>query len=70
MDTLLNFNELQMKSCVNMSIVDDAIVENVESFDVTLERTPDLDGRIILDPVDGVVEITDNDHDGKVMINA
>jgi hypothetical protein len=49
MDTLLNFNELQMRSCVNMSIVDDAILEDDESFDVTLERTPDLDSRITLD---------------------
>ena len=44
-----------------MSIVDDAILEDDESFDVTLERTPDLDSRITLDPVDAVVEIIDDD---------
>ena len=48
-----------------MPIVDDTILENDESFDVTLERTPDLNSRITLDPVNGVVEIADNDHDGK-----
>ena len=50
-----------MKSCVRVSIVDDELMENDESFNVTLERTADLDSRIRLDPVVGVVEITDND---------
>ena len=44
-NTLLKFDELQMRSCVNMSIMDDTIVENVESFDVTMERSLDLDSR-------------------------
>ena len=44
-----------------MSILDDDTLEIVESFDVTLERTPDLDSRITLDPVNGVLEIIDND---------
>ena len=43
-----------------MFIVDDIILEN-ESFDLTLERTNGLDSRITLDPVNGVVEVTDND---------
>ena len=42
-------------------IVDDRILEDVASFDVTLERTPDLDSKITLNPVNGVVEIIDND---------
>lgn len=44
-----------------MSILDDDILENVETLDVTLERTPTLDSRIALDPVNGVLEIMDND---------
>ena len=46
---------------MNVSIVDDTVLENVESFVVTLERVPELDSRITLDPVEGFVEITDND---------
>ena len=60
-DTILIFDACQMKSCVNISIVDDIIQENDESFNVTLERTPDLDSRIILVPVNGVVQIIDDD---------
>ena len=61
MDTSLVFAACQMRSCVDVYIMDDMILENVVSFDVTLERTPSLDTRITLDPVNGVVEITDND---------
>ena len=46
---------------MNVSIVEDTVLENVESFDVTLERAPELDSRIMLDPVDGVIMINDND---------
>ena len=45
---------------MNVSIENDIVLENVESFDVTLERTPDMNSRITLNPVDGVIEITDN----------
>ena len=59
LSTILMFGACQRRSCV--TIVDDDILEMTESFDVTLERTPGLDSRITLDPVDGVVEITDDD---------
>ena len=59
--TILMFEACQRRSCVTVTIVDDEVLENVESFNVTLERTPGLDMRITLDPVDGVVEITDDD---------
>ena len=39
MDTLLSFAACQIRSCVNVSIINDIVLENVESFDVTLERT-------------------------------
>ena len=44
-----------------VNITDDEILENIESFNFTLERTSELDIRITLDPVDGVVQINDND---------
>ena len=42
-------------------IVNDRILEDVASFDVTLGRTSDLDSRITLNPVNAVVEIIDDD---------
>ena len=60
-DIILMFAVCEIRSCVDVSIVDDMILEKPESFNVTLKRTPDLDSKIILDPVSGVVEITDND---------
>ena len=44
-----------------MSIVDDEILRHDKLLDLTLERTFDLDSGITLDPVNGVVEITDDD---------
>ena len=57
----VSFAACQRKSCVMVAIIDDEILENIESFNFTLERTSELDTRITLDPVDGVVEIDDND---------
>ena len=59
LSTFLRFPACEAKQCVDVTTVDDNVLENVESFDVTLERTPGLDMRITLDPVDGVVEITE-----------
>ena len=61
MDTILRFSACDRKNCVKVFIVNDIILENDESFDLTLERTTGLDSRITLNPVNGVVEITDND---------
>jgi hypothetical protein len=44
-----------------ITIKNDAVPENTESFFVNLLRTPDLDSRITLDPVLAEIEITDND---------
>ena len=60
--TILMFETCDRRHCVNVTIVNDDVLERyVESFDVTLERTPGLDSRIRLDPVDGVVRIIDDD---------
>ena len=45
--------------------MDDNISERIELFSLTLERTPDLDSRIILNPMDGAVTILDDD--GKLI---
>ena len=46
---------------MNVTIVDDLVDEPLEYFNFTLERTPDLDTRISLNPVDGRIAIIDND---------
>ena len=55
------FAACQRKSCILVNITDDEILENIESFNFTLERTSELDSRISLEPVDGVVYINDDD---------
>ena len=69
LSTILSFRTCGTRQCVNMSIVDDDVLENVESFDVTLERTPGLDVRITLDPVDGTISITD-DGEGNSFVRS
>ena len=59
-DTFLVFAACEMRSCVDVFIMDDIILENDESFGITLMRTKGLDSRITLAPVNGVVKITDN----------
>ena len=58
---ILLFASCQRISCINVTIEDDNVLELVELFNVTLETTTGLDERISLSPVNGVVEIIDND---------
>ena len=58
--TVVQFDECERRSCINIPIVDDEVPENTEYFNLTLERNG-LHERIQLHPVDGVVQITDND---------
>ena len=58
---ILSFPACDTRQCVNITIVDDLVDEPDEIFDVTLERTPGLDSRITLNPVDARVLIRDND---------
>ena len=58
---LLMFAECDTRRCANISIVDDLALEMAESFDISLNRTADLDSRIILDPAEGMIQIIDND---------
>ena len=53
------FATCQRRECVNITIENDGVAEPLESFFVTLKRTPDIDGRITLDPVDGEIVIID-----------
>ena len=60
LDAPLVFPSCERRSCLDIPIVDDDVPENSELFNVSLERNG-LDSRITLDPVDGLVEITDNE---------
>ena len=63
LNTILSFAACETRHCVNVTIVDDLVDEPGPNkfFDYTLLRGPDLDSRISLTPVDGAVEIIDND---------
>ena len=58
---ILMFDVCETQRCVNVTIVDDSVDEPEEKFRVSLERTPDLDSRITLEPVDGEIVIVDDD---------
>ena len=58
--TTLPFGRCQTQSCVDVPITNDAVLENTESFFVSLLRNG-LDSRITLDPTQGEIEIIDND---------
>ena len=66
LNSILSFDTCQMRHCVNVTIVDDLVDEPLEYFNFTLERTPDLDTRISLFPVDGRIAIIDNN--GKYLV--
>ena len=56
--TLLMFDSCETRQCTNITIMNDT---SIESFFVTLEKTPDLDSRITLDPAVGEIFVTAND---------
>ena len=58
--SILIFDSSQ-SSCVFVSIVDDDVVEETESFTISMERTPGLDKNIHFEPVSGDIKIIDND---------
>ena len=55
--TTLFFSGCDNRSCANVSIVLDNLIEETETFTITLERPLGLDARITLNPVNGVVNI-------------
>ena len=61
LDVILMFDECERCRCVNVSITLDLVDEPDEFFTFHLNRTSDLSPRIELDPVDGTIEIVDDD---------
>ena len=64
LSTIIFFGACATLSCASVTIVDDRVYEPEQFFGVTLERTPGLDSRITLDPVDGQIVIN-SDNNGK-----
>ena len=65
-DTVLSFGADSTESCVDINITDDSVVEQIESFIVTLEGSPDLDDSVSLSPTQGMITIIDDDGEFKV----
>ena len=61
MSSILMFDARDIRRCVDITIVSDTDDERDEMFGITLERTPGLNDKITLDPVDGDITIVDND---------
>ena len=57
MSNILTFAACETRRCVDVPIMNDTDDEPDEMFGITLERTPGLNDRITLDPVDRVVTI-------------
>ena len=58
---VLMFEACETQRCVAVTIVDDSVDESQENFLVSLERTPGLDSRITLEPMEGEIVIDDNE---------
>ena len=61
----VEFGECETRRCVNITIVDDLVLEMEESFIVVLNRTSQLDSRISLEPTTAEIVIVDDD--GRLM---
>lgn len=57
----VEFETCESRSCVEITIVNDRILEIDETFSVVLNRTSDLDSRITLDPTEAEIIIIDDD---------
>ena len=65
-DVILEFDAGETRKCVNVSIVNDLVDEENKTFTYHLRKTTNLNVRINLEPIDGTVEIIDDD--GKYML--
>ena len=68
LDEILMFDECERRRCVNISITQDLVDEPDEFFTFHLNRTTDLSPRIELDPVNGIIEIVDDDGERYISV--
>ena len=62
---ILTFTPEDYNPCISVVILDESMVEQNESFSVTLERTPGLNDRVIIDPDKSEGEVVIGNDDGK-----
>ena len=60
-DVILEFDVCETRKCVNVRIVNDLVDEKDEILTYHLRRTLNLNPRINLEPINGTVEIIDDD---------
>ena len=60
-DMVIMFEACEMRKCVDVDIIDDMMEEQQELFTFHLERTPELDPRIQLEPANGGIIIISQD---------
>ena len=65
MNPILIFNSCENRQCFNVTILDDSNT-NVENLTFTLTRTPGLNSRISLNPVQGFI-IAIGESDGEIL---
>ena len=58
---LFMLDSCKTRQCIEITVRNDAVLENMESFFVNLLQTADLDSRINLYPAVTVIEIIDDD---------
>jgi hypothetical protein len=58
----LSFNACEQTACHMLPIINDDVIERNKSFQFMLQRTPDLDERIKLDPTIGNLTILNDDN--------
>ena len=59
--TVITFSPFKSKLCVPVEVLNDCVIEADEEFNILLRRSNNLDSRIIIDPDQAEVVITDND---------
>ena len=64
---MMRFGVCEKRRCMNVSIVN-YTHEGMESISISLQRTSDLDSRIILAPVNARITVIDNDCKGSIPI--
>ena len=70
LNMILIFDECERRKCTSVSITRDLVDEPDEFFTFHLNRTTDLSPRIELDPVDGRIEIVDDDGKQYIIVSS
>ena len=67
-DDEVNIPSCGKRACINVTIIDDTQIEPDEVFRISLERTPILEGNIILQQDRTIAEICIHNMDGRCIV--